>query len=1103
MRLFTIFVSSLLGVLAAFAGNECVWTGGAGDGKWSSAANWTVAPVSGNDDKLIFEGGAIESYNDIEDFSIAGIRTSGEGTKVFNGKTIVLTGQAFPGKTNSGGNTVYCISNACHCVYNADLTINGDARILLDPGATSADFYGDINILKGKVLMVGHSFAMNRDKKFTRTFNFYGDIIAIEGTVQWCAWNQSPINIYGTVDIKSCVFDYQGSYMYFYCNDGYFRVRDGYIDLWYAIFSFRKENVFGGYLPVLNWRTTGGYYESIKSYYNLDGVNQTIDRLGIGRDVSDNIGNAVISSMPATLTMKATASSSTLGIINEKVSIVWDPVSPEYSLFFRKRVSSTEGDIIVNSGSVGVCEGASFSKAKKVHVKSGAAFEVKDVSTVGKALDGLSELCLDNGASLTVSAQGCDMINSSGNFDIHMTSSSILNLPEGFSQKVKQIFVDGVPLSPGVYCGEGSSTGTVISQIKGGGSLVVEDRDNLVYWSNVSGGDWSAGDNWDRGVPREISSVYITKTGPYNVNLEGAAEFNSLLIASRQGPVKLSVSGNAEISKGRMTIATNGVFEVTPTGNVEVAFPSDSSNSTDELLVQEGGKFVSEGRFVTSNLYGQITVAKGGVMQILGGEFIAAPPRVRRNDNALFVRGGTLAVTNATMTLGYDFNSDTEALGDSRSFRSTQGACVSLHNAKVRLNQWTWGTIFGTGRTILSGDTVLDCHNYIRGDFTATEFGETCYVTLEDNAVIKGMQELSICDANGNPVNARAILTLSSPGVEVKDFPGVHVGCENGYGEVNINAGLLDCTGSYGVVLGDKSPKKAQSDAQGCCPTGVVKVTGGLWRVGGRDWGTVLRGMVIGNGVFVSGPNVTSRFNGFVELSGNGTITNTHRLSVGVAYGYGRINVSGGSFVNRSPNPAVIGVAGGEGEWIQSGGTAVFSSDFYVGGSRTNEMKCTNMACEGFWTRNDSKGLLDISGGTLDVGNANMIVSAFGKGEIALSGNGLIKVKNLILSNTVDMVTSQRYIAKIKVKPNSQGNVSLISASGNVVLSEGVSLECDFSEYEGEKSIFPIVSAANIIGAFKTENVVFKGNGANYASLRQTETSIDVVVSRGLIIMVK
>jgi hypothetical protein len=240
-----------------------------------------------------------------------------------------------------------------------------------------------------------------------------------------------------------------------------------------------------------------------------------------------------------------------------------------------------------------------------------------------------------------------------------------------------------------------------------------------------------------------------------------------------------------------------------------------------------------------------------------------------------------------------------------------------------------------------------------------------------------------------------------------------------------------------------------------------------------------------------------------VELSGNGTITNTHRLSVGVAYGYGRINVSGGSFVNRSSNPAVIGIAGGEGEWIQSGGTAVFSSDFYVGGSRTNEMKCTNMACEGFWTRNDSKGLLDISGGTLDVGNANMIVSAFGKGVIALSGNGLIKVKNLILSNAVDMVTSQRYNAKIKVKPNSQGNVSFISASGNVELSEGVSLECDFSEYEGEKSIFPIVSAANITGAFKTENVVFKGNGANYASLRQTETSIDVVVSRGLIIMVK
>jgi hypothetical protein len=420
------------------------------------------------------------------------------------------------------------------------------------------------------------------------------------------------------------------------------------------------------------------------------------------------------------------------------------------------------------------------------------------------------------------------------------------------------------------------------------------------------------------------------------------------------------------------------------------------------------------------------------------------------------------------------------------------------------LNQWTWGTIFGTGTVRLSGDTVLDCHKNIRGDFTATESGETCYVTLEDNAVIKGMQEFSICDARGNPVNARAILTLSSPGVKVQGFPGVHVGCQNGYGEVNVNAGLFDCNGGYGVVLGNKSPQENESAAQGCCPTGVVKVTGGLWLVGGRETGNRIQGMIIGNGSFVSGSdNVTSRFNGFVELSDNGTISNFYRLAVGVAYGYGRINVSGGSFVHKATNIAMIGVAGGEGEWIQSGGSAVFTSDLYVGGARTNEMNYAKLTHQGFYSRNDSKGLLDISGGTLDVSKANIIVSAFGKGTIALSGNGLVKVKNLILSNTVDMVTSERYVSTLKVKPDRQGNISLISASESVVISDGVLFECDFSDYAGEKISFPIVTASNIIGSFAPENINIIGDAASCSVLRQTNTSIDVIVNRGLMLMIK
>ena len=52
-----------LAVPVLLAGNTCTWTGGAGDGKWSSAANWDTPPVSGNDDALIFAGGNVTSEN--------------------------------------------------------------------------------------------------------------------------------------------------------------------------------------------------------------------------------------------------------------------------------------------------------------------------------------------------------------------------------------------------------------------------------------------------------------------------------------------------------------------------------------------------------------------------------------------------------------------------------------------------------------------------------------------------------------------------------------------------------------------------------------------------------------------------------------------------------------------------------------------------------------------------------------------------------------------------------------------------------------------------------------------------------------------------------
>ena len=61
----------------------------------------------------------------------------------------------------------------------------------------------------------------------------------------------------------------------------------------------------------------------------------------------------------------------------------------------------------------------------------------------------------------------------------------------------------------------------------------------------------------------------------------------------------------------------------------------------------------------------------------------------------------------------------------------------------------------------------------------------------------------------------------------------------------------------------------------------------------------------------------------------------------------------------------------------------------------------------------------------------------------------------------------------------------------------------DLSTYEGSKSTFPVVRAGAVSGRFAAENVEISGNGSKYAILRQTETSVDVIVNRGLVLYLK
>jgi hypothetical protein len=256
----------------------------------------------------------------------------------------------------------------------------------------------------------------------------------------------------GSVDIGVFDFDYPSSRIILPSKEGSVRIRNGLINLWYGFVKFIGPNTFcSDSLPVLSWRTTGGYYEDKKGHYELN-VSQTIDRLGAGRDVSDNKGNSITSSTGASLTMKATANSSTWGIVCGSASIVWDPVS-DYSLTFKKRESNTTGSITVKGGEVALAEGAKFSQLSKIEISSGASFFVNTESA--NPLEALSELAMAGDSRFTVAEGLTGAFSLNQRLALRLSSGARLSLPAGFSQNVFDFTVNGVPMAPGVYTGTG------------------------------------------------------------------------------------------------------------------------------------------------------------------------------------------------------------------------------------------------------------------------------------------------------------------------------------------------------------------------------------------------------------------------------------------------------------------------------------------------------------------------------------------------------------------------------------------------------------------------------------------------------------------------
>lgn len=149
---------------------------------------------------------------------------------------------------------------------------------------------------------------------------------------------------------------------------------------------------------------SGGFME-------LAGHDQVFDRIESDETRLANNAGVIRSghyspwvAIPCTMTLRGTASADTSAIVQDAITIVWDPVDPSFKQTFRNRANETKGDIIVRAGTFEVAGSGSFANVRRLVVGDGATFRLD--TTAANALKSVTNVVLGAGGALTVASGG-------------------------------------------------------------------------------------------------------------------------------------------------------------------------------------------------------------------------------------------------------------------------------------------------------------------------------------------------------------------------------------------------------------------------------------------------------------------------------------------------------------------------------------------------------------------------------------------------------------------------------------------------------------------------------------------------------------------------
>lgn len=1032
-----------------YPGTAYDWLSGDGVTFTVAGSEWTKADI-----EALIEGVAIPEGKTLIVKTVAGEtiafgqKISGEGSvKVLGDGEIVFSaanayagglfidgaatvrgtdGAAFgTGTVQLGGKKAAVYLQTGTATFANDFVLTNNAVIAFVPTANNAQITVDGSVTATADFYVALSAKNVAQDKSGCSYNFAGSIYAPGKAMTFMGKltsNSLSVNFRGPITaarVRSTnlsgnapydnLFGYSWGYDNFSSSTFYFYAAnevDVFVPYW-TTFCPKHPQAFTAISTLTSSDTRKQSYHHA-STVDFGGLSMTVGSLealdiaGYEVGSNDNCG-ALTSSSAATLTVVGEGTYVSDAILKDKLSLDYNPPETTDTIILTNRAHSTTGKLTVSKGTVHAAgELVSFKSLTAIEVKAGATF-ILDTS-VAQALKAVRSIILEAGATLKV-VKGENPF-ADGQAVVEIISGGKIDLGEGIVAKFGAVRLDGEMLANDDY-----TSGTWLT---GSGTVKVDSSAlSATLWKNAASGDWATASNWTKGVPAPGLETRVTAygesygvsvsqdagvIGPLTVGNAAAGQTATVAVAA---PMTLSTAANS------LVVGAGGCVEVGAGGSIDL--PRGSLNSDAESVsVQDGGVLkVAGGEMTLTNYTGQVnaghggkiavssgtlrvrpgsggralTVDDGGVIEMSGGELLVSSCDWK-GDGLVIRKGAKLDVSGDAVVGLVDGTTYTRVFGDGEmTFRGH-----STFGRKVTGGVGGWGYCFGTGSGAPTG--TVNFVEYAR-------FNDTGSSLKFDRG--PGLVAQVILGSATNHVFANNTFLGSGDG---------------GRGELIVTNGVLQQNGGGLRIAG---AYEKQSATSALTAEGYLRVVEpGQLKVYCPNKSTGdFNGLVIGDGVIAT-TNVTTglgygdTMRGFAELeSGLIQLGSAAAFIVGVGNPnvFGRLVQTGGTFEDTSESDygqAAIGMGGGTGEWLMSGGTATIKCNLFVGGALLADFNRTDPPkniCRLYVGERDylgqAKGLLKLTGGKMAL-KKGLILSRDGEGTLELGPAANLKVEGAL-----------------------------------------------------------------------------------------------------------